>query len=63
MEKTYQKHTHKGMKLNSTQVIHIKLLLKRERPLKQIAKQFDISEMQVWRIKSGENWSHIKIHE
>lgn len=51
------------MKLTSTQVMHIKLLLKRERPLKQIAKQFDISEMQVWRIKSGENWSHIKIHE
>ena len=42
------------MKLTSTQVMHIKVLLKRERPLKQIAKQFDISEMQVWRIKSGE---------
>lgn len=66
-EKRWRKHTkkkkHKGMKLTSTQVMHIKLLLKRERPLKQIAKQFDISEMQVWRIKSGENWSHIKIHE
>lgn len=63
MEKHTKKKKHKGMKLTSTQVMHIKLLLKRERPLKQIAKQFDISEMQVWRIKSGENWSHIKIHE
>jgi len=28
--------------------------------LKMIAKQFGISEMQLWRIKSGENWGHIK---
>lgn len=27
--------------------------------LKMIAKQFGISEMQLWRIKSGENWGHI----
>ena len=26
-----------------------------------LAKQFGISEMQVSRIKSGENWSHIKV--
>ncbi|MHA3044907.1 NUMOD4 domain-containing protein [Riemerella anatipestifer] len=53
----------KGMKLTSTQVIHIKTQLKRNRPVKQIAKQFDISTMQVWRIRSGENWAHIKIPE
>ena len=51
----------KGMKLTSTQVIHIKLLLRKNKPSKQIAKQFGISEMQVWRIKSGENWSSVKI--
>jgi hypothetical protein len=28
-----------------------------------IAKQFGISETQLYRIKSGENWSHIKIDE
>lgn len=64
-EKKWRKYTQKprakGMKLTSTQVIHIKLQLKRKRPVKQIAKQFEISEMQVWRIKSGENWSHITI--
>jgi len=64
-EKKYRKYTRKprvkGMKLTSTQVMHIKLLLRRKRPVKQIARQFNISEMQVWRIKSGENWSHIKI--
>lgn len=66
-EKKWRKYTQKprqnGHKLTSTQVIHIKLQLKRKRPIKQIAKQFNISEMQVWRIKSGENWQHIKIPE
>ena len=66
-EKKWRKHTqkprHNGLKLTSTQVIHIKLQLKRNRPVKQIAKHFDISEMQVWRIKSGENWGHVKIPE
>ncbi len=28
-----------------------------------IAKQFGVSEMQLYRIKSGENWGHIKIDE
>ncbi len=28
-----------------------------------IAKQFGISTMQVWRIKSGENWSDVKIDD
>jgi hypothetical protein len=29
--------------------------------LKKIAEQFDISEMQLYRIKSGENWGHVKV--
>ena len=49
------------MKLDSTQVMRIKHQLKRKKPVKQIAREFNISEMQVWRIKSGENWSHVKI--
>jgi len=64
-ERKWRKYNRKprevGMKLTSTQVIHIKTQLKRKRPVKQIAKQFNISEMQVWRIKTGENWAHIKI--
>ncbi len=64
-EKKWRKHTRKprtvGLKLTSTQVMHIKRQLERKRPVKQIVKQFSISEMQVWRIKSGENWSHVKI--
>ena len=56
-----QKPRAKGMKLTSSQVIHIKLQLRRKKPARQIARQFGISEMQVWRIKSGENWSSVKI--
>lgn len=51
----------KGMKLTSTQVMHIKLLLKKGVPVKQLVKTFKVSSMQIWRIKSGENWGHIKV--
>lgn len=52
-----------GHKLTSTQVIHIKLLLKKGKGPKELAKKFKVSEMQIWRIKSGENWSHVTIPE
>jgi hypothetical protein len=35
----------------------------RKTRMKMIAKQFGISEMQLYRIKSGENWSHVKIDD
>ena len=53
-----------GNKLTSTQVIRIKKMIadpNRKTRLKMIAKQFGISEMQLYRIKSGENWGHIQI--
>ena len=53
-----------GHKLTSTRVMLLKKKLadpNRKTRLKNIAKQFGISEMQLYRIKSGENWSHIKI--
>ena len=53
-----------GAKLTSTKVIQIKKMItnpNRKTRLKMIAKQFNISEMQLYRIKSGENWGHIKI--
>lgn len=53
----------KGQKLDSTQVLHIKQQLKRDRNVKQIAKQFKVSEMQIYRIKNGENWSHVTLPE
>lgn len=53
-----------GRKLTVTKVILIKKLLanpNRKTRLKMIAKQFGVSEMQISRIKSGENWGHIEI--
>lgn len=53
-----------GHKLNSTTVRLIKKKVldpNRKTRMKLIAKQFGISEMQLYRIKSGENWGHIKI--
>jgi len=55
-----------GQKLSKTQVLLIKTLLshpERKTSQKIIAREFGISEMQVYRIKSGENWGHIKIDE
>lgn len=53
-----------GRKLTVTKVIHIKKLLSKpvqRTRLKMIAKQFGVSEMQIRRIKSGENWSHVEV--
>jgi hypothetical protein len=53
-----------GRKLTVTKVILIKKLLAKPNQttrLKMIAKQFGVSEMQIRRIKSGENWSQVKI--
>ncbi|MBP7166719.1 MAG: HNH endonuclease [Bacteroidia bacterium] len=53
----------KGHKLTDTTVKKIKQMIddkKRVRTMKQIADHFGISEMQLYRIKSGENWGHVK---
>jgi hypothetical protein len=53
-----------GRKLTTTQVIRIKKKLadpNRKTRLKIIAQEFGISEMQLYRIKTGENWGHIEI--
>jgi hypothetical protein len=53
-----------GRKLTTTKVMYLKKLLnkpKQNTRIKMLAKQFGISEMQVYRIKRGENWSHIKV--
>jgi len=53
-----------GTKLSTTKVMLIKKILanpNRKTRMKIIAKQFGISEMQLYRIRSGENWAHVKI--
>jgi len=51
-------------KLNEGQVRIIKKLISdpnRKTRIKMIAKRFGVSEMQLYRIKSGENWGHVKV--
>ncbi|MEN8137548.1 MAG: HNH endonuclease [Bacteroidota bacterium] len=63
----YAKINRKGIirnaKLTETEVIRLKKYLKRNpnTRLKVIAKQFGITHTQLNRIRSGENWGHVKI--
>ena len=62
--RTVKRRLGKGLKLTSTQVIHIKKRLQdpnRKTRIKMLAKQFGVSEMQINRIRTGENWGHIKV--
>ena len=57
------KRQHKGNKLTSTQVMLLKKILldpARKTRMKILARQFGVSEMTLYRIKSGKNWGHIK---
>lgn len=51
-----------GLKLTAAQVKKIKSVLRnknRSATIKQIADQYGVSEMTIYRIKSGENWGRI----
>jgi|SRR5690606_14276010 len=51
-------------KLTATQVMRLKKILldpNRKTRIRILAKQFGVSEMQLYRIKSGENWGRIKV--
>lgn len=48
-------------KLKEKDVVLLKTMLQRGVPHVKIAKLFCISDMQVSRIKRGENWGHIKV--
>lgn len=51
----------KASKLSVNDVLYIKnKLLKGEAKLKKLAEQFGVSDMQIYRIKTGENWGHVK---
>ena len=51
-----------GHKLNIAKVKQIKKLIKHPggKTMKSIARKYRISEMQLYRIKRGENWGHVK---
>lgn len=47
-------------KLTITKVMLLKKLLAQGKPIKQLVKQFKISETQIFRIKRGENWGYVE---
>jgi hypothetical protein len=60
--KKVQANRNEGLKLNATQVRSIKKMLddsKRKVTIKKLAEKFGVSEMTMYRIKSGENWARI----
>jgi hypothetical protein len=61
--KERQRNRTSGLKLTAAKVRSIKRLLNApgRRTMKQIAEKFGISEMQLYRIKKGENWAHITL--
>lgn len=61
-EEIVKKRGRKIGKLTEGKVKIIKRQLKNNRTrITMIAKRFGVSDMQIHRIKSGENWSHVKI--
>ncbi len=48
-----------NQKLTVTRVMLIKKRLNEGRTMRQLAKQFKVTETQIARIKKGENWSHV----
>jgi len=63
-KKTLEKKKGAGHKLTAATVTLIKKKLldpNRKTRMKMLARQFGISEMQLYRIKSGENWAHVVV--
>jgi hypothetical protein len=61
--KIRQANKTEGLKLNVTKVRAIKEAIanpRRKLTYKQMAAKYDVSEMTLYRIKSGENWSKVK---
>lgn len=60
--KEKQANKTEGLKLNAAQVRKIKSIVnnkKRDITIKKLAQKYGVSEMTIYRIKSGENWARI----
>ena len=55
--------TYNNNKLKESDITLLKSMLQRGVVQAKIAKMFCISEMQVTRIKRGENWGHVQLLE
>lgn len=62
--KTYsdgrRKEDARSTKLSVTKVMLLKKLLNEDKPMRQLVKQFKVTETQILRIKRGENWSEVQ---
>lgn len=61
--KKIQANRSSGLKLSANQVSAIKKTIadpNRKLTYKQLAEKYDVSEMTLYRIKSGENWARVK---
>lgn len=56
-------HQNKNAKLTVTKVMLLKKLLNQNKPVKQLIKQFKVTDMQIYRIKRGENWGYVPAAE
>ncbi len=57
---TRRKEDSRATKLTVTKVMLLKKMLNQNKPLKQLVKQFKVSDTQILRIKRGENWADIQ---
>ena len=51
----------KGPRLDVEKVRKIKLALQKGNTLKNLALKYKVSDMQIYRIKIGENWGHVNV--
>ncbi len=60
-ERRTRRNTNSGVtKLTVTKVMLLKKMLKQGKPMKQLVKQFKVTDTQIYRIKRGENWADIE---
>ncbi len=60
-ERRHRRKEHsKATKLSVTKVMLLKKLLNQGKPMKQLVKQFKVTDTQIFRIKRGENWADIE---
>ena len=59
LRKSGERQNTKVAKLTVTKVMLLKKLLIQNKPIKQLVKQFKITDTQILRIKRGENWKNV----
>lgn len=60
-DRLYRRKERPGVvKLTVTKVMLLKKLLNEGKPMKQLVKQFKVTDTQIFRIKRGENWGDIE---